>query len=212
MAFSSATLGSLDCAIVVDSRVVERTSLRGDDFAHESVVRLVVRHAAFDPAQERPCRFLADQLAIDFKQIGPFMRPVRHEFGAADQFVDDAVALDLGIGRIVQERSRPLRGRRQAGEVERHAAEKLGVGAGFRWKNLDALEFFVDERVDVIILGNRFPYESRAIAHDGQIDDAEGPFVTHEDRGLAAADGANEAGFVRQARCRGRCSKSWRRA
>ena len=71
---------------------------------------------------------VAEELAVHLQQVGPLVRPVLDEGVAADQLVDQLVALDARVARVGQERADLVGGRRQAGQVEVDAADELGVG------------------------------------------------------------------------------------
>ena len=113
-----------------DAAGFSRFDPRGrQDRADELVVRHVRGDLVANPLAERDRALDAQELAIDLEQVGPLVRPVLDEFGAADQLVDQLVALDPAVARVGQERPDVSAGGRQAGQVEVDAAEELGVGA-----------------------------------------------------------------------------------
>ena len=82
-----------------------------------------------DPVAEGLDALVAEELAVDLEQVGPLVGPVLDVLAAADELVDQFVALGaLGRG-VGEEGARRLGGRRQAGQVEVDAADELGVGA-----------------------------------------------------------------------------------
>jgi len=47
----------------------------------------------------------AEELAVHIEEVGPLVRPVFDKRLAADELVDEFVALDLGVAFVVEERS-----------------------------------------------------------------------------------------------------------
>ena len=65
----------------------------GDDLANELVVWHVFINRAADPCAEAFSALLAKELGVDLKQVTPLVGPVFDEIDAADQLVDDSLAL-----------------------------------------------------------------------------------------------------------------------
>ena len=81
---------------------------------------------------------VAEELAVHLQQVGPLVRPVFDVIAAADQLVDQLVALHLRRPRVGEERAHVVRLRRQAGQVEVDAADEVGVGAEVARQHLHA--------------------------------------------------------------------------
>ena len=80
---------------VTRGRVVLVGAVRGDDLAHELVVGHVFIHGIADPRAETFRAFLAEELRVDLEKIAPLVGPVLDEIHAADELIDDRLALHL---------------------------------------------------------------------------------------------------------------------
>ena len=89
----------------------------GQDRPDELVVGDVLVDLLADPLAEGDRPLDAQELAVDLEQVGPLVGPVLDVFLAADQPVDQLVALDPGLARVGEEGADVLGLRRQAGEV-----------------------------------------------------------------------------------------------
>ena len=98
------------------------------------------------------------------------------------------------VSRAIGEERADLSGcRRQPGQIEIDAAEKLGVAAKSGRPDFHALPLAGDQFVDAAPRFRRLPDESAAVAHYRERRRRVGTFVTGEHWGLAAADGGQHA-------------------
>ena len=95
--------------VIRRGRILAIRAAGREDLAGELVVGRVGGQFAADPLAESGGPFRAEVLAIDLQQVGPLVRPVLEEIVAADQPVDQFVALDPRVARIGQERRAPRR-------------------------------------------------------------------------------------------------------
>ena len=115
---------------------------------------------------------------------------------AADELVDERVALDFRIARIVDERLNLLRRRRQAGQVEIHAADEFVVVRKRRRQRLGPLELGGHQFVDAVIGRRILPHEAGAVAHHGERRGGVFAFVAHERGRFAAAQRFQQARLI----------------
>ena len=115
------------------------------------------------------------------------------ELRRADQLVDDRVALFPHGAGVGEEGAHFLRGRRQAGEIEINAAEKIRIAAQVRRLDFHPLPFGGDEFVDAAPGLRLLPGEARAVAHHGQRRRGVVALVAREQRRFAAAQRLDEA-------------------
>ena len=96
-------------------------------------------------------RLVADVVGrLDLQQFGPLQHPQFGELLAAEQFVDQLLALVRRL--VVHEAVVLLRRRQQADDVDVDAAQERLVGAQLRRGDAQLLQLVVDERVDVVVL------------------------------------------------------------
>ncbi len=133
---------------IAGGRVVLGRAGRGDDLPDELVVWSIGRDFLADPIAEQLHAFAAEELRIHLQHVGPFVRPVVHEFRRADQLVDHGIALFPHGASLGDERAHLVRGGGQAGEIEIHTAQKIGIGAEFRRLDAHALPLGGHEFID----------------------------------------------------------------
>ncbi len=177
-------------------RVGHRGPGAGQDGVDELIIRQVVGDRLPDPVAQGAGARLAQELSVDLQQVGPFVSPVLDKVGAADQLVDQLVALDLGVAVVGQEGADDFRLGRQAGQVEVDPPDELGVGTQAARLDLDLLELLGHEGIDVVIRRHVLPGEATAVAHDDERRGGVGAFVAGHDRALAAAQGRDQAVLV----------------
>ena len=135
-------------------------------------------------------------LAVDHQQVGPLVGPEIDVVVVADELVDQLIALDLRIALVVDERLNLLGRRRQAGEVEIHAADEFVVVALVGGQRFRALELGGDELVDLVVGRRVFPVEAGAIAHYGERRGGVLAFVADQGGRFAAAERFEQAGAI----------------
>ena len=93
--------------VVGRRRIFERRAAGRQDRVHELVVGHVARHGLLDPAAQGKRPLLAQELAIHLQQVGPLVGPQLDVVAAADQPIDQLVALDLRVARVGDETRGP---------------------------------------------------------------------------------------------------------
>ena len=151
-----------------------------------------MRDLALDPLTEDPDAFLTQVLAVALEQVGPFVRPALDIIFAAQQFTHDLLAFLLAGRFIGKEGADFFHLRRQSRQIQIDPAQKLGIGANVRRKNLHLLELCVDVVVNKIILGNLRPLKSASVAHDGDLVGGIQALIANQNGSLAAADGFDQ--------------------
>ena len=185
----------------------EHLEVRGGRVVHvrprcreDRIRELVVGHVGGDrianPLAERGGPDFAQEFAIHLKQVGPLVRPQFDERFAADELVDYFIALDLCFALVQQERSHLFRRRRQTGEIDVHAPNKVRIVAEFARLHLHLLELGVDQFVDPVVDGALFPDEAGAVAHAHGRTRGIRAFITGEHRRFAAANRREQARLV----------------
>ena len=154
---------------------------------------MLLATACLDPLAKRRGALVAEELAVDLQQVGPFVGPVLDEIRAADQLVDQLVAFDLAGPGVLQELADRFRFGRQAGQVEIDPANEFAVAAQVARQDLDLLELVVHQVVDPVELGRFLPGKPAAVAHDDERGGGVVALVAGQDGGLAAAHGRDDA-------------------
>ena len=126
-----------------------RAALRGEQFAHEPVIRLVLPEGVAQPLVHEEDWLHAHAGGVAPDQITPLHRPMIGPGGMLQQPVDEPVALVRRL--VLQERQRFLRRWQRANGVERRAANELRISAALRGKVPELLEPLVNEAVDVVV-------------------------------------------------------------
>ena len=108
-------------------RVFPVRATRRQDGPDELVVRRVRGDLIVDPVAKSRRSLDAQEFAVDLKKVGPLVGPVIDELGAADQAIDQFVALDPAVALVGQELPHIIGRRRQPDEVQIDAADEIRV-------------------------------------------------------------------------------------
>ena len=103
------------------------------------------------------------------------------KLGTVHQPVDRACAFDFRGRPVIKEGARLPRRRRQSDQIKRSAAEELSIAAELRRQYPDFLQLAVDRLIDVVVLRQLDPLESRLFGKDGGGDRFKNAFVADQD-------------------------------
>jgi len=188
-------------------RIAKRLVVRGggvlavgsggrEDLTGEGVVGRVGGDMAGDPGPQAGRPFRPEKLGVHLEQVGPLVRPMLDEGRAAHEPGDELGPLDAGVAPVGEKGLHERWLRRQAGEIERDAAEEVGVGRQRRRLDLHRPPLRRHQFVDRPPRLRLLPDESFPIAHHRERDGGICSLVPHEDRRLATPDGRHQAGGV----------------
>ena len=96
-------VGGAQHLVVARGRAGDVGSLGGQHVADELVVGLVLGDGLADVGAEGPRPRLAQELAVHLEQVGPFVGPMLDEVLAADEGIDELLALGPGRRRVGEE-------------------------------------------------------------------------------------------------------------
>ena len=115
---------------------------------------------------------------------------------AADQFVDQLVALGFAVALVFGKLDYILGGRRQAGQVKVDAAQEFLIGGNLGWQCLGTLKLGCNKFINLVVGWHVFPFEAGAISHHGHDGGGVGPLEPGKHRRLATTGSGHQAAFV----------------
>ncbi len=177
--------------IVIGGRIVEGAPLGRQQRGGKLVVGHVVAHGLDQPAMEFVYSGRGDLARFDAQQVGPLERPKLGKFRPLEQAINQPAAF-VG-GRIGQKRFDLLRRGQNADHVQMDAADELAISTQGRRLDLQQLELFVDQRVDVVLLWRIRPAESLDVAQERQRRRGQFFQVADHDHGFAPIAGHDQA-------------------
>ena len=183
-------------AEIVHRRILVAAAFRSEQRADELVVGRIVRDLLANPVAIQPHGFLAEVLAVALEQVRPFVRPELDVIIAAEQFIDELLALLFARRLVFEEGTNLFDLGRQAGEIEIDAARELAVRSQLARENLHLAQLRVDVLVDEVVLRHIGPLIPAAVAHDGDERRPVDAFITHEQGGLATTQTFHHASRV----------------
>ena len=190
--FSESLRTSRLVLVIVGGGVLERAAAGRQQLLHPFVDRHVAADLVLQPVVIEQRRLVADVVGrADLQQFRPLHHPQLGEFLAAQQLIDQLLALvRRGVGH---ELLVLLRRRQHADHVEVGPPQKDLVGAQFGRGDAQLAELGVNQSVDVVVFGDLREGERQPLGqHDHLGADGEGGEAGH-DEGLAAVAGRHHA-------------------
>ena len=178
---------------IIGGRILAARARSGQDFPRELIVGRVLLQFLADPVPEQFRPFRAQKLAVALQQVRPLVRPEINVLRAADQAVHHGIPFGAGFACVIHECANLVGRRRQAGEIQVNAANKIQVGAKLGRLNFHPLPFGRDEFIDFAPRGRFLPDEAAAIAHLGKRGGSIIALVTRQHGRFAAAQSREQA-------------------
>src|SRR5262245_20346905 len=85
---------------ITGSRIFARRAGGDQNLSRELVVGSVLFDLAANPGAERLSAFSCEEFAVALEEIGPFVSPEINELRAADEMINDLVALHSCLTRV----------------------------------------------------------------------------------------------------------------